>query len=111
MSKTSKTESGFSCTQCWTSFKKINWDPRKWKTSPQQIAKIAGAILAVCVAALIVSGLMLSYPTAAGAFFSIFSVGGVLSLITFIIASVKAGKNAPIKIDKDTENKFAKVLK
>lgn len=69
-------------------------NPSKWQLTSEKTSKIAAATLFVCVASIAVSALMVQYPQISGAFFSLFGLVGIGSLLLFIISSMQGCKNA-----------------
>lgn len=62
---------------------------KRYHVTPEKVAQISATILAICVASIVVSALMIQYPQASQAFFTIFSVVGFLSLIAMSVACGK----------------------
>ena len=74
---------------CWNRLK-TQLSPQKWEITSQKVAKYALILIAICAACIVISALMVEYPQASGAFFSLFGVALAVSVITLIIALVKS---------------------
>lgn len=74
---------------CWDSFLSHEWNPKNWHVTSDKVTRFSAIIFAICLAVLIVAGIMVSYPQVTGAFFTILGLGAAASLITLIIGLVK----------------------
>lgn len=111
-----KTHSDTSCwNNCWNSFTTSKWNPKNWNYTWEKITKIAAIILASCIVVIAVSALLSQYPQALGAFYTIFGIISVASLIALVIGVVKhcqqnrptAVKLGPVTV---TTEKFVDVV-
>lgn len=74
------------CCACWNT---SPLNPKTWILTAKKVAQLSGIVVAICAMAILVSGLMVRYPEASGAFFTGFSIVAAAGLTTMIIALVK----------------------
>lgn len=86
----SKTHSDTSCwNNCWNRFTTSKWNPKNWNYTWEKITKVAAIVLVSCIVVIAVSALLSQYPQALGAFYTIFGIISVASLIALVIGVVK----------------------
>lgn len=75
-----------SCCACWHS---SSFNPKTWNLTAKRVAELAAIVVGICAMAILVSGLMVQYPEASGAFFTAFGIVGAAGLIAMTVALVK----------------------
>ncbi len=78
---------------CWTTFP---LNPSTWDLTAKKVAQLAIVLVIICAFSILVSGLMVNYPEASGAFFTAFSIAGTAGLIIMSVALVKHFRHKPL---------------